>query len=146
MNRWLYWTDYDAKVPKIQRMSMDGTAKTILHNTNLSAPYSFTLDSASQTLYWADYNLNKIEKSSTNGSNRELVTTMVNDVYSITFHNGKLYWTDLTDDQIFTTPTTSPNPTIFSTTLGDMYGIKAVAREQQPRGCNFPLLAIYIYH
>lgn len=121
---------------------MDGTGEEILHNSSLSAPYSLALDYASQSLYWADYDLDKIEKSSTNGSNRQLVTTsLVNDVYSMTFFDGKLYWTDLTDDKIFTASTTAPNSTIpFSNLLGDMYGIQVVAREQQPQGSFYSYL------
>ena len=116
---------------------MDGAAKTILHAQNLSSPYCLTLDYSSQTLYWADYALNKIERSSTDGSNRQLVTTsLVNDVYSITFFNDMLYWTDLSDDRIFTTSVVnSSNSSFYHTNVfGDIYGIKAVAREQQPQG------------
>lgn len=121
---------------------MDGTAETILHNTNLSAPYCLALDYSSQTLYWADYSLNKIEKSSTDGSNRTLVTqSLVNDVYTITFFNGTLYWTDLSDDVIFTISMNSPNSTyLHAGVLGNIHGIKAVAIEQQPQGNNYSYL------
>lgn len=135
--RWLYWTDYDAAVPKIQRVSMDGTNQTILHSTNLSAPYCLALDYSSQTLYWADYSLNKIEKSNTNGSGREVVTTsLVNDVWSLTFYNENLYWTDLSHDRIFTAPVdnSSTSTFLYNGVIGDIYGIKAVAKEQQPQG------------
>ncbi len=82
---------------------MDGTAKTILHDTGLSKPYCLTLDYDTQVLYWADYTLNKIEKSNADGTNRQLVTTsLVYDAYSITFFNGRLYWTDLSYDLILT--------------------------------------------
>lgn len=116
---------------------MDGTEKTILHNTMLAAPYCLTLDYSSQTLYWADYSLNKIERSSTNGSNRELVTTsLVNDVYAITFFNGMLYWTDLSHDQFFTSSVNSSSNSrhLLASVFGDIYGLKAVSREQQPLG------------
>lgn len=119
---------------------MDGTNKTILHDTSLSAPYCLTLDYSSQTLYWADYSLSKIERSNSDGSNRELVTTsLVNDIYTITFFNGMLYWTDLSDDQIFTTSTNSSSTSsyFYSGILGDIYGIKVVARDRQPQGNNY---------
>ena len=114
---------------------MDGTAKTILHDTRLSAPYGLTLDYDTQTLYWTDYTLNKIEKSNADGSNRALVTTsLVNDAYSITFYNGRLYWTDLSYNRILTTPVNSPSPAYLSSSINDMYGITAITEERQPLG------------
>ena len=135
LNRWLYWTDYYSTVPKIQRVSMDGTGKTILHDTSLTAPYGLTLDYDTQTLYWTDYTLNKIEKSNADGSNRALVTTsMVNDAYSITFFDGRLYWTDFSYNRILTTPVNSPRSAYLSSSLNDMYGITAITEDRQPIG------------
>ncbi len=114
---------------------MDGTARTILHDTNLTAPYCLTLDYDAQILYWADYTLNKIEMSNVDGTNRQLVTTaLVNDPYSIAFFNGRLYWTDLTHGRILTVPTTTPNSTYLTGVFGQMYGIKATTEERQPIG------------
>ena len=48
---------------------MDGTARTVLHSTGLVTVYGLTVDYENQILYWADYSNNRIEKSSTNGSN-----------------------------------------------------------------------------
>lgn len=115
---------------------MDGTAKTMLHNTSLSLPYGLTIDYDTQTLYWTDYNLNKIERSNVNGSNRALVTTLlVVDPYSITFFNGRLYWTDLSYNRILTTTVASPNVTMYvGSAINDMYGIKAISEDRQPQG------------
>lgn len=114
---------------------MDGTAVTILHNTSLSAPYCLTLDYDVQILYWADYTLDKIEKSNADGTNRQLVTTtLVNNPYSITVFNGRLYWTDLSESRILTVPTTSPNSAYLTGVFGVMYGIKAATEQRQPMG------------
>ena len=117
---------------------MDGTSRSILHSTSLSQPYCITLDYDTQVLYWADYALNKIEKSNIDGSNRQLVTTaLVNNAYSITFFNGRLYWTDLLYNRILTYPTTasgSATTTYLSSSIGDMYGIQVFAEERQPKG------------
>lgn len=116
-------------------MSMDGTARSILHHTSLSAPYCLTLDYDAQVLYWADYTLNKIEKSNVDGSNRQLVTTsLVNNAFSITFFNGRLFWTDLAYSRIITTPTTSTTSMYLTAAFGSMYGIKAITEERQPEG------------
>ena len=114
---------------------MDGTAKSILHDTGLSAPYCITLDYNAQILYWADYTLNRIEQSNADGSNRRLVTTSrVNNAYSMTFFNGRLYWTDLSYSRILTAPTSSSTSAYLTTTFGSMYGIKAITQERQPEG------------
>ena len=115
---------------------MDGTNLTILHDTNLSAPYDLTLDYDTQTLYWADYNLNKIEKSSTDGSGRAVLTTSnVQDPYSITFFAGRLYWTDSYYRKLYTTPVVTPAvTTITAYQTYYLYGIQAIAEDRQPQG------------
>ena len=136
MYRWLYWSDYYSTAPKILRVSMDGTGKEIIHDTGISLPYTITLDYESQVLYWADYTLNRIERSNVNGSNRQVVTTtLVNNAYSMTYFNGRLYWTDLSYRRILTAPSTPSTSTSYLTgTLGTIIGIKAVTDEKQPQG------------
>lgn len=131
----MYWTDYYSTVPKIQRVSMDGTSKTILHDTDLSAPYGLTIDYDTQTIYWTDYTRNRIEKSNADGSNRAVVTTsLVYDPYSITFYDGRLYWTDFTYNRILTTLVTSRSSSYLTNAVNDMYGITVLAGERQPLG------------
>ncbi len=114
---------------------MDGTATTILHDIGLSQPYCITLDFDTQTLYWADYALNKIEKSNADGSNRQQVTTsLVTDAYSMTFLNGNLYWTDLAFSRILTFPLSSTTSAYLTAAFGSMYGITAITEERQPNG------------
>ena len=65
----MYWTD-------TERASMDGTSREVLHNTNLVWPTALTLDYDTQTLYWLDASLDKLETSHVNGSNRRLSPLM----------------------------------------------------------------------
>ena len=114
---------------------MDGTSKSILHDTDLSAPYGLTLDYDTQTLYWTDYNRNRIEKSNADGSNRRVVTTsLINDPYSITFFNGSLYWTDLAYNRILTAPVDTGRTSYLTSATNDMYGITVMTEERQPLG------------
>ncbi len=51
----------------------------------------------SQTLYWVDASLDKVESAGYDGSNRQLLVSSGPGVYhpfSITFFDGTLYWTD----------------------------------------------------
>ena len=114
---------------------MDGTARTVLHSTGLSAVFGLTLDYENQILYWADYSNNRIEKSYTNGSNRVVVTSSgIVDPFGITFYAGKLYWTDWAQNAINTLDLNTSVVSRVVSLNGDPYGIHIVARERQPEG------------
>ena len=133
--RYLYWTDVGND--RIEKASMDGTDRTVLHSTGLSTVYGLTLDYDNQILYWADYSNNQIEYSLTDGSNRTVLTSSgITDPFSITFFDGNLYWTDWSDHRIYTLSVDSPS-TISQVTsnLGqDLYGIHVVTKQRQPLG------------
>ena len=129
----MYWTDYGTAA-KIERASMDGTARRVLHSTGLSTPYGLTLDYATQTLYWIDYTLDNLESSNADGRNRRLLTrTNIQCPYSITFFDEKLYWGDWCQHVIYSASVNSPNnvSTVISTE-NDPYRIHVVTEETQP--------------
>lgn len=129
----MYWTDYGT-LDKIERASMDGTSRTVLHSTGLSTPYGLTLDYNTQTLYWIDYTLNKLESSRTDGSNRILLTRVnVQCPYGITFFDQKLYWGDWCQHKIYSTFLTSPNSVSSVISTGSApYRIQVISEERQP--------------
>ena len=133
VRRWLYWTDTGART--IERISMDGHRRTSLHTTNLQTPYALAIDYATQTLYWADYALNKLESSRTDGSNRRLLNSNLRDPYAMTFFAGKLYWTDWSYNGIYSTLANSPNSITSLLYLGvDPYGIQVYDKDAQFEG------------
>lgn len=94
MCRCLFWTDWGAE-PKIERSSMDGRNRVVLHSEHLSWPNSLTLDHTTDTLYWADAKLHVIESSDINGMNRRPVLTRgVYHPFGITVFEDRLYWSD----------------------------------------------------
>ena len=122
---------------------MEGSSRTALHTTNLQTPYALTIDYATQTLYWADYALNKLESSNTDGSNRRLLTTNIRDPYAITFFDGKLYWSDFSYDGIYSTLASTPNSVTSLLYLGaDPYGIQVIDKDLQFEGIYSYLLYI----
>lgn len=138
-NRWLYWTDYGTDT--IERASMDGRSRMVLHRTNLRDTYCITMDYENQVLYWADFTLNKIESSNIDGSSRRTLTTSVRDPYSMAYYNGRLYWGDNSFNRVLTGTVTSPGGGTF---LGggvsyDVYGIHIVSRETQPLGLHITI-------
>ena len=94
----MYWTDWGT-VAKIEKASMDGSNRSVIHSTNLIWPNALTLDYVSQVLYWADAFLDKIESSDVDGSNRRvIVTTGVYHPFGITLFEDKLYFSDWIGD------------------------------------------------
>ena len=70
----MYWTDW-GNPAKIERASMDGQNRTVLHNTLLTWPNGITIDYSAQKLYWVDAFLDKIEYSGVDGTGRQVGDT-----------------------------------------------------------------------
>ena len=116
---------------------MDGTSRTVLHDTSLSSTYGLTMDYGTQMLYWADYSLDRLERSSADGSNRVLLTTSnIISPFGITVSEGVLYWTDWTYDRIYSAPVSSPSSaTILASYVGtNPYGIEVISEGRQELG------------
>ena len=110
----MYWTDWGT-TPMIERASMDGTARSVIINSTLGWPNGLTLDYVSQTLYWVDAQLDKIEKSNVDGSMRMLLPTPASAIqhpFGITFFEGYIYWSDWATNSIYTA---AVNDTEFGT-------------------------------
>ena len=131
----MYWTDLGA-IPKIERASMDGTSREILHNTSLIWPNALTLDYDTQILYWMDAGLDKFESSNVDGSNRKLLsTTHIYHPFGITLYQNWLYWTDWEKKAVYSAPLSLPSAArvVINTTLDPM-GIGVVSLDRQPAG------------
>jgi len=117
---------------------MDGTSRTVLHSTNLVWPNALTLDYSSQTLYWMDASLDKLESSSVNGFNRRLLSTnsRIQHPFGITIYQSVLYWSDWQSNSILSARVTSPGTvsTVLSGLLLDPMGIHVVSLDRQPTG------------
>jgi len=147
-SRWLYWTDASTSNPKIERVSMDGTSRTILHNSSLTSPTGITLDYTTQTLYWIDAARFRIESSAVDGSNRQTVTRVNVNInpWGIVYYSGNLYWTDRNSSTnlIYTSSARFPSPRnlLSGFTLNFFpLGIEVVSSSRQLQG-KFLLLRV----
>ena len=117
---------------------MDGTARMVLHNTTLRSPYAITVDYQTQTLYWLDYSLDRLESSRTDGSGRSLLTrNSIRSPFDVTFYDGYLYWTDQSYYRLLSTPVRNPNNVTFLTPrrcCNTPYGVQVISEDRQPSG------------
>ena len=137
--RMMYWTDWGTS-PKIEKASMDGTSRTVIHSTGLVWPNGLALDYTTQTLYWVDASLDRMESSDVNGFNRRvLITAGIDHPYGIDIFQRTLFWTDNNRRAILSAPVAQPNNSrvIVPNVRGAAMVIKVVSLERQQPGISF---------
>ena len=100
----MYWSDW-GEPAKIERASMDGSNRVVLHDTGLTWPNGLAIDYQLQRLYWTDAFTNRIEYSRVDGSGREILLTVVTGLhhpFAITISGDQVYWTDWSNNTVFT--------------------------------------------
>lgn len=68
--RQIYWTNWNAEAPSIQRSLLSGIRIESIVTTHIRMPNGLTLDHKAQKLYWGDARLDKIERCNLDGSDR----------------------------------------------------------------------------
>ncbi|KAF0767414.1 low-density lipoprotein receptor-related protein 2, partial [Aphis craccivora] len=96
-NGTLYFTDWGrfGTAGKIFRTTMAGSLKKAIIDKDLSQPSGLTIDFDDQMLYWSDAVREKIERSTLDGGNREVLITATIYPFALTVHGNYIYWTDL---------------------------------------------------
>jgi len=141
----IYWSDWGA-IPKIEKMNLDGTERQVIVNSSLVWPNGLTIDYEASKLYWTDANLDKIECSNLDGSERTTLYQNVPHPFGIVVYNDMLYWSDWVTQSVVTAPISGNNGTPRNIT----YGIKpanivAVHHSRQPGACKLFLHAVGSY-
>lgn len=118
---------------------MDGSSRTVIHSTNLQSPFAMALDYDTQTLYWADFTLGRLESSSVDGSNRVLLASLPPSAFpwAMTFFQGVLYWTDvdINNAAVISASVESPNNMmVVVRTRGQPTGIEVISEDLQMEG------------
>ena len=130
----------DWKRGVVERASMDGASRNILHSSGINSPVSLALDRDTQTLYWIDSALNQMESSSVNGSNRKILITSfftLHQTHGMAVFQNLVYWTEQDRKRLHTTRLSPPG--LISTlwtcyTFDKLYEIAVVAPSDQPAG------------
>ena len=50
----MFWTDWNRKMPKIERGDMDGSHRQVLVGNDLALPNALTIDYRANQICWAD--------------------------------------------------------------------------------------------
>ena len=85
---------------------MDGSNRRTVISSDLSQPNGITVDYTSQKIYWSDSDLDKIEYSNYDGSNRMSVETEDTGLlypFSLTVAGDILFWSDWGTNTIYAT-------------------------------------------
>ena len=129
----MYWSDW-GESPKIERASMDGSNRTLLHSTGIHWPNAIALDIPTQTLYWADPWYHSLQSSHVNGTNRRPVLPHgVNHAYDMTLFQDTAYWSDWASKSIYSGHKySSANPRHVQSTSSYPMGLKVVHMTLQP--------------
>ncbi|XP_015230707.1 PREDICTED: low-density lipoprotein receptor-related protein 2-like [Cyprinodon variegatus] len=97
---YLYWTDWGSPA-KIERATLGGNFRTPIINDSLTTPNGLSIDYEERMLYWADASLDKIERATLTGQNRQVILQGVKYPFSMTVFKQDIFWTDWTDRAVF---------------------------------------------
>ena len=71
-SRRVYWTNWNSQAPSIQRAQLSGYGVTSVIHTDIRMPNCITIDQPAHKRYWADARLDKIERASLDGTERQV--------------------------------------------------------------------------
>uniref|UniRef100_A0A3Q2ZKI3 EGF-like domain-containing protein n=1 Tax=Hippocampus comes TaxID=109280 RepID=A0A3Q2ZKI3_HIPCM len=97
---YMYWTDWGTHA-KIERATLGGNFRKEIVNSSLVWPNGLSLDYEEERLYWADASLQKIERASLTGSNREVIVSTAIYPFAMAMFGQFIYWTDWNTRSIY---------------------------------------------
>ena len=137
----MFWTDWGGE-PRIERASMDGSERRVLHRTNLLMPIGITVDYQAQKIYWTDISWAEIECSNLDGSERlVLVWGTSFQPFSLTIDDNLIFWTDLQSSEIRATHklVSTGISVLYRNGRGGLFGIEEVNPNRQDQNSMFSL-------
>ena len=134
---WLFWTDWGGS-PKVERMSMDGTAHTTIISTDIVWPSGLAIDYTTHTLFWSDASLDKLESSDFDGQHRRILLErrFIFYPFGLAFFNSTLYWGDWVVGFVYRLSVVDPTDYNYVRPVleSEPTGLKVVSKVNQPQG------------
>uniref|UniRef100_A0A182YL08 EGF-like domain-containing protein n=1 Tax=Anopheles stephensi TaxID=30069 RepID=A0A182YL08_ANOST len=134
---WMFWSDWGAKEPKIERASLDGTERVLIVSQNLIWPNGIALDVEARKIYWCDAKADTIEVANMDGSGRNtILSDNLPHVFGLSLLGDYLYWTDWQRRSIDRAhKLTGADRTTIGENIAELMGLK-VTRLHQVQGTN----------
>lgn len=142
----MFWSDWDANAPRIERCSMSGTNRKLVLRvdqlTDGAWPNGLTLDYVLRRIYWIDARSDSIHTTTYEGlSHKEVMRghETLSHPFAIALFENFVYWTDWrTNSVIRANKWNGSDLTIIQRTLTQPFDIQILHPSRQPRNKNRP--------
>ena len=140
--RVMFWTDL-GMTAKIESAFLDGEGRRTIIENDLSQPNGITIDYTTQKIYWSDSDLDRIEYSNYDGTERTVLESVNEGLvhpYGLSIVDELLFWTDLGSNYLYYTHKDHGNTEGLGTLqalahfTSSPYGVEALVDFRQAAG------------
>ncbi|XP_053083242.1 low-density lipoprotein receptor-related protein 1 isoform X3 [Pangasianodon hypophthalmus] len=138
----LFWTDWDASMPRIEAASMSGFGRRTIHKEtgNGGWPNGLTVDYLERRILWIDARSDAIYSAKYDGSG--LIEVLrgheyLSHPFAVTMYGGEVYWTDWrTNTLAKANKWTGSNVTVVQRTNTQPFDLQVYHPSRQPQAPN----------
>ncbi|XP_066526626.1 low-density lipoprotein receptor-related protein 1-like isoform X2 [Hoplias malabaricus] len=138
----LFWTDWDASLPRIEAASMSGEGRRTIHKEtgNGGWPNGLTVDYLERRILWIDARSDAIYSAKYDGSG--LIEVLrgheyLSHPFAVTMYGGEVYWTDWrTNTLAKANKWTGNNVTVVQRTNTQPFDLQVYHPSRQPQAPN----------
>uniref|UniRef100_A0A3B3RZD4 LDL receptor related protein 1 n=1 Tax=Paramormyrops kingsleyae TaxID=1676925 RepID=A0A3B3RZD4_9TELE len=138
----LFWTDWDASLPRIEAASMSGEGRRTIHKETGSGgwPNGLTVDYLELRILWIDARSDAIYSARYDGS--RLIEVLrgheyLSHPFAVTMYGGEVYWTDWrTNTLAKANKWTGSNVTVVQRTNTQPFDLQVYHPSRQPQAPN----------
>nr|XP_061813958.1 low-density lipoprotein receptor-related protein 1-like [Nerophis lumbriciformis] len=138
----LFWTDWDASLPRIEAASMSGEGRKTIHKEtgNGGWPNGLTVDYLERRILWIDARSDAIYSAKYDGSG--LIEVLrgheyLSHPFAVTMYGGEVYWTDWrTNTLAKANKWTGSNVTVVQRTNTQPFDLQVYHPTRQPEAPN----------
>ncbi|XP_048343554.1 LOW QUALITY PROTEIN: prolow-density lipoprotein receptor-related protein 1 [Sphaerodactylus townsendi] len=138
----LFWTDWDASLPRIEAASMSGEGRRVIHKETGSGgwPNGLTVDYLEKRILWIDARSDAIYSASNSGSRPCQCSRgheYLSHPFAVTLYGGEVYWTDWrTNTLAKANKWTGHNVTVVQRTNTQPFDLQVYHPSRQPLAPN----------
>uniref|UniRef100_A0A8D2LBK3 Prolow-density lipoprotein receptor-related protein 1 n=1 Tax=Varanus komodoensis TaxID=61221 RepID=A0A8D2LBK3_VARKO len=138
----LFWTDWDASLPRIEAASMSGEGRRVIHKETGSGgwPNGLTVDYLEKRILWIDARSDAIYSALYDGTGHIEVLRgheYLSHPFAVTLYGGEVYWTDWrTNTLAKANKWTGHNVTVVQRTNTQPFDLQVYHPSRQPLAPN----------